>query len=105
MSFAKHTTDPPAFDAKVANDAWLAKVRKDDGTAYQAFASGGFHKVNRWLLGIGEYDGTGLKDVVEANADGLDALKKTVDSNKTELQDHEARLAALEAQPAPRPFP
>lgn len=105
MSFAKHTTSPPPFDAKAANDAFLKHLRKDDGTAYAVFAGGGFAAINRYLLGIGEFDGKGLKDVVEANADGLDAMKKTVDANRTALADLENRVAALEVQPAARPFP
>lgn len=105
MSFAKHTSDPPPFDATAANNAFLKRLLKDDGSPFQVFLGGGFQKLNRWLLGIGEYDGIGLKDVVEANADGLDSIKSHVDLNSGKLLDLEDRVAALEAQPAPRPFP
>lgn len=59
----------------------------------------------RWVGGEGEYDVKGLRDVVNSNAIMLDNQKSDVDSLRAEAQDHETRIAALEAQPPARPFP
>lgn len=99
---------PPGFDARAANNAWLARVRKDDGTPYAVFEGGGFHDLNRWMLGIGEYDGKGLFDAVKTNAGEQNQIKNDLDAlDERERQHHQAqsaRIAALEAA-ANNPFP
>lgn len=95
---------PPAFDARTANNAWLAKVRKDDGTPYAVFEGGGFHALNRWTLGIGEYDGKGLFDAVKTNATEQNQIRSQVNGHENRLDNLASRVAALEAQPQV-PFP
>lgn len=95
---------PPAFDARAANDAWLKKVLKDDDTPYAVFASGGFHNLNRWMLGIGEFDGKGLFDAVKTNASEQNHIRTQVNGHGARLDKHDDRLAALEAQQH-APFP
>lgn len=63
---------------------------------------------HRWVSSTGEFDGTGLRDVVNANAFALDDLKEDFDSHRTmDNIRHSAlaqRVAALEAQQS-APFP
>lgn len=63
----------------------------------------------RWVGGEAEYDGTGLRDVVNANAYALDAVKNSLDTFKANSAavdaDQNQRLSALEAQIANPPFP
>ena len=101
-------TAPPAFDAKAANDAWLRRVLKDDGSPYAVFSGGGFHALNRWVLGTGEYDGKGLADAVKTNA--VEQNQHIASDNarheaiNQDLNDLDRRVAALEAQRS-APFP
>jgi hypothetical protein len=106
---AVRPVDPPAFDARAANDAWLKRVTKEDGSPFQAFAGGGFHAMNRWVLGIGEYDGKGLADAVKTNA--IEQNQHIAENHKQHaafdkrLDAQNVRLAALEAAVANPPFP
>lgn len=65
----------------------------------------------RWVGGEAEFDGDkgGLRDVVNANALALDALKNSVDifkQNNAEVNaTQNQRLAAIEAQLSSNPFP
>lgn len=106
---AVRPVDPPPFDAKAANDAWLREVKKESGASYAVFENGGFQKLNRWFLGIGEYDGTGLADAVKTNAVQQNQLKEDLDAHKAaDLSRHQGinqRLSALEAAVANPPFP
>ena len=56
-----------------------------------------------------EFDGKGLRDVVDANAQYLDAVKEDLDAHRaadaTRHQTINQRLAALEAAAASAPFP
>ena len=96
---------PPPFDARAANDAWVSRVLKEDGTAYAVFEKGGFHALNRWLLGIGEFDSKGLLDAVKTNAVEQNQIKGDVDQQGTQIANLRQRVAALEAQPVTSPFP
>lgn len=62
----------------------------------------------RWVGGETEYDTTGLRDVVNANALMLDDtnahLVKVDDREGRHYTDHETRITALETQPQ-TPFP
>lgn len=98
MPFAKHVGQPPAFDATAfARTAGAADRASRDFVDWKQFVEG-----------ASEFDGSGLRDVVEANADALDDLKGDFDAHRTnDNQRHQtinARLAALEAQPG-IPFP
>lgn len=59
----------------------------------------------RWVGGEKEYDGTGLRDVLNADAIMLDGVKSTVDSHSQAIIDLRADVKALQEAPAPRPFP
>lgn len=95
----------PPFDARAANDAWVKRVLKEDGTAYAVFEKGGFHALNRWMLGIGEFDSKGLLDAVKTNAVQQNQIKGDVDQQGTAIANLRQRVAALEAQPSTSPFP
>ena len=94
--FAKHTTDPPPFSASDAVKGMTPPWAK-------------FPEWKRWVEATSTQDTRGLKDVVEANARGLDVLK--VDLDKTQEAGAQlsqavvqltARVSALESTP---PFP
>lgn len=60
----------------------------------------------RWVGGEKpEYDGTGLRDVVDANARYLDAVKGDVDTHSQAIIEMRADIQALKEAPAARPFP
>jgi len=64
----------------------------------------------RWVGGEApDHDGTGLRDVVMANAVYLDAVKRDLDdareNNGVAHNSFNTRLAALEAQQTNAPFP
>ena len=97
MAFAKHATQPPPFDAAAA-------AKAPTGKAWEKFP-----EWCRWVGAIGSQDGRGLRDVVEANAIGLDKLKGNVDAHTDQiatvnqrLTNLTAKIAALEESP---PFP
>lgn len=92
MSYAKHVGQPPALDA--------ANMVKDGTKAAQAFPAW-----KRWVGGEGEFDGKGLRDVVEANAGGLDRVKADVDQIAAGYLELRADVEALKEAPPVRPFP
>lgn len=69
MAYAKHTTDPPPFDA--------AAAVKGGAAAWQKFP-----EWKRWVEATATQDGRGLKDVIEANAIAVDKLKVDLDQTK-----------------------
>lgn len=96
MPYAKHTSTPPPLDA--------ARAVKDMSAPWRNFP-----EWKRWVEATGSQDGRGLKDVVEANAIGLDQLKGNVDAHTDalatingRLNSLTARITALEESP---PFP
>jgi hypothetical protein len=103
-------TQPPAFDATAHEKVLDAELKKDDGSSYAVFQDKSFPRWKRWVGGEGpEYDGTGLRDVVNANALYLDEVKNGLDAHKdADAQRHQTvnqRLTALEAQATSPPFP
>lgn len=109
MAFSKKPTQPPEMDTK----AFVKRLR--DITAkvglgpFQVFSDGYLPVFHRWIRSEGEFDGTGLRDVVNANAYALDDLKADLDAHKTtENTRYTAlaqRVAALEGQQTSSPFP
>lgn len=101
-------TQPPAGDFATFAKSLFDRVRKPDGSAYAVFGDGTLPKFTRWVGGSGEYDGTGLRDVVNANALYADEVKNDLDEHKEiDKTRHTAlatRVSALEAQGEP-PFP
>lgn len=62
-------------------------------------------KWKRWIGGESEYDGTGLRDVVNANAIMNDQMKSNIDAHSQAIIDLQAEVQALKEAPAPHPFP
>lgn len=59
----------------------------------------------RWVGGEAEFDGSGLRDVVNANAGFTDQIKAQTDANSQSIVELRADVQALKEAPAPRPFP
>jgi hypothetical protein len=97
MPYAKHTSTPPPFDATAA-------AKAPTSNAWEKFP-----EWKRWVEATGSQDGRGLKDVIEANAIGMDKLKVDIDAHKTgddaRHKTIDNRLAAIEAQLTTAPFP
>lgn len=104
MASAK-PTQPPAFDATGHEAALYASVRKPDGTPYQVFADKALPQWKRWVESTGEYDGKGLRDVLNQNAMYTDAIKGDVDLHGQAIIELRADVQALKEAPAARPFP
>ncbi len=103
-------TQPPAGDFAIFSKALSDNVKKPDGSPYAVFGDGTLPRFTRWVGGLSEYDGTGLRDVVNTNALYLDQVKNDLDAHKsTDIVRHKTineRLAELEASQAqPTPFP
>lgn len=102
-------TQAPAFDATAHELALYNSVRKPDGTPYLVFADKALPAWKRWVEASGEFDGKGLRDVVNANALFLDAVKGQVDTVDAREAAHntatDARLDRLEAAHSYSPFP
>lgn len=108
MASAK-PTQPPAGDFSTFSKALNDNVKRPDGQPYAVFGDGTLPRFTRWVGGTAEFDGTGLRDVVNANAQYLDEVKSGLDKHKiADAERHQTvnqRLAALEAQAASSPFP
>ena len=102
-------TQPPDMDTK----SFVARLR--DVTAkvglgpFQVFEDKYLPVFHRWIRSEGEFDGKGLRDVVNANAIFLDDVKNDLDAHKAiDNSRHTAlaqRVAALEGQNTNAPFP
>lgn len=97
MSYAKHVPQPPPFDAAAA-------AKAPTGKAWEKFA-----EWKRWVEATGTQDGRGMRDVVEANAIGLDKLKAQTDAQadqharlQQQVNQLSQKVASLETMP---PFP
>lgn len=99
MGFAKLPTQAPQFDA-TALQTFLNNVATKTGLK----APSGLVPWKRWTEATSEYDGSGLRDVVNANALGLNALKADVDVNYGTMMNLSERVDALEVAPSV-PFP
>lgn len=109
MAFSKKPTQPPDMDTKAFVKRLreiTAKVGLGPFSVYNDEYLPVFH---RWLRSEGEFDGAGLRDVVNANAYALDDVKTDLDAHKvTENTRYTAlaqRVAALEGQQTNTPFP
>ena len=109
MAFSKKPTQPPPLDTK----GFVGRLRdiaaKTGLGPFPVFGDEGLPKFHRWMRGEGEFDGTGLRDVVNANAFALDDLKEDLDAHKAvDNSRHTAlalRVTALEGQGTSTPFP
>lgn len=99
-------TQPPSgadFNALVNKVNELAK--KVGASPLNATITGKIPAWKRWVGGEKEYDGIGVRDVVNSNAIMLDGVKSTVDTHSQAILDLRADVQALMEAPAPRPFP
>lgn len=90
-------TQPPAGDFATFSKTLHDKVRKGGyatGDPYTVFADGTLPKFTRWVGSSGEFDGTGLRDTVNANALYLDEVKEDLDQHRTADNARHASLAA-----------
>lgn len=109
MAFSKKPTQPPDMDSKAfvkrLRDV-VAKVGMGPFAVYNDEYLPVFH---RWIRAEGEFDGTGLRDVVNANAYALDDVKEDLDGHKTISNARYTalaqRVAALEGAATTTPFP
>ena len=74
-------------------------------TKLNATITGKIPAWKRWVGGEEEYDGTGLRDIVNANALNQNAIKANVDSNSQAILELRADVEALKEAPPARPFP
>jgi hypothetical protein len=107
---AKRIVNAPVLDGKAfvkplaaAHPTASGGVRPVYGTQPEQ-SSDPFPATLRWMRGDGEFDGKGVKDVVNANAQFTDDIKGDVDEHSDRLAKVEKRLALLEATPPTR-FP
>ena len=102
-------TQAPAFDAKGFCKRLYERVTQTNGTPYAVFGENGMPRWARWINGTGEFDGKGLRDVINTNAIYLDDVKNDLDAHKTvDNARHTSlaqRVAALEGQNTNAPFP
>lgn len=102
-------TQPPAGDFGTFAKALWERVRKPDASPYAVFADGTLPRFTRWVGGTNEFDGTGLRDTVNANALYLDQVKDDLDQHRNIDNARHATLAqrvtALEGQVSISPFP
>jgi len=94
MSFARLPSQAPQWDATA-----LAKALKLTDAQRTQLVSW-----KRYVESTVEFDGAGLRDIVAANAAGLNAVKADLDKAVAANAALTARVASLEAKPAV-PFP
>jgi len=103
--FSKKPTQPPSG---ADMNALIARVNELSQKVLNKTFSSKLPSWKRWVGGESDYDATGLRDVVNANAYALDNLKDDLDDYKSKvnpaISDLKARVSALETQPN-LPFP
>lgn len=102
-------TQPPDLDTKAIVRRLRELFAKVGLGPFQAFDDKYLPAFHRWIRSEGEFDGKGLRDVVNANAIYLDDVKNDLDAHKTtDNARHTAlaqRVSALEGQNTNTPFP
>lgn len=106
---SKKPTQPPDMDTKAFVKRLREIVAKVGMKPVIAYEDGYLPVFHRWIRSEGEFDGGGLRDVVNANALYLDAVKDDLDTHKAvDNARHNAlaqRVAALEGAATTTPFP
>jgi hypothetical protein len=109
MAFTKKPTQPPDMDTKAFVKRLRELFAKVGLGPYQTFNDEYLPVFHRWVRSEGEFDGTGLRDVVNANAYAVDDLKEDLDGFKTTSNLRYTALAqrvsALEGAATTSPFP
>lgn len=97
-------SQPPAGDM----NALLNKVDEVAAKVGVTKLGAGARKLQnwkRWVGGEAEYDVTGLRDIVNANAINQNQIKANVDANSQSILELRADVKALQEAPPARPFP
>lgn len=106
---SKKPTQPPDMDTKAFVKRLREIVAKVGMPEVIAYRDDYLPKFHRWIRSEGEFDGAGLRDVVNANAVYLDDVKSDLDAYKTTDSARYAalarRVAALEGAATTSPFP
>lgn len=110
MASAKPTQPPKSADYNALVKKVNELATKTGVTPLSSANTTAIPRHKRWVGGEApDYDGTGLRDVVLANAKYLDDVKSDVDdhaeNNGIAHASFARRLAAIEAQLASSPFP
>lgn len=102
-------TQGPTFDEATFAQRLRERVLTATGQPYSVFKPDYFPKFIRWVRGTEEFDGTGLRDVVNTNAIMLDGVKDDLDNHRDADNARHAvlsqRVTALEGQVSSSPFP
>lgn len=102
-------TQPPQMDTKAFVKRLREVAEKIGIGPFAQFNDTYLPTFHRWIRSEGEFDGKGLRDVVNANAIFLDDIKEDLDAHKTlDNARHTSlaqRVAALEGQNTRAPFP
>ena len=106
---AKRVPSPPAFAEGTFAQRLYERVLQPNGKPYSIFSSTYFPKFVRWVKGTGEYDGLGVRDAINGNAQYLDdtnAHVVRVDGREAvHYEEFLALKAAVEAGAGSPPFP
>jgi hypothetical protein len=106
---SKKPTQPPDMDTKAFVKRLRELFAKVGMGPFQAFGDEYLPVFHRWIRSEGEFDGAGLRDVVNANAVYLDDVKEDLDGYKVTDSARYASLArrvsALEGAATTTPFP
>lgn len=102
-------TQPPDLDSKAFVTRLREVVAKVGMGPFSVYEDKYLPVFHRWIRSEGEFDGKGLRDVVNANAIFLDDIKDDLDAHKVlDNTRHTAlaqRVTALEGQSTHAPFP
>lgn len=102
MAYTKKPSQPPTFNAKAFTDALVA------GKPITPTLQAQYIAWKQWTESTNAFDGAdkgGLRDVLDADAKAVDALKTHVDSNSQAILELRADVEALKEAPPARPFP
>lgn len=102
MAYTKKPSAPPGFNAKAFTDALVA------GKPLTPALQAQYIEWKQWVESTDNFDGAdkgGLRDVLDADAKAVDALKTHVDSNSQAILELRADVEALKEAPPARPFP
>lgn len=105
MASAKPSQPPTGADFAALVNKVNELATKVGVTKLNATITGRIPAWKRWVGGEKEFDGTGLRDVVNSNAIMIDNVKSHVDSNSQSILELRADVEALKEAPPARPFP
>jgi ABC-type branched-subunit amino acid transport system substrate-binding protein len=101
-AYTKKPSAPPPFDAAAFTKALAANQPISANLATQYIAW------KQWVESSNAFDGAdrgGLRDVLDANAKGVDRLKGDVDIHSQAILEMRADIQELQEAPPAHPFP